>query len=395
MTAITLLTIAAAIAGPAQDGGALEIPTDRDPQSVVGGAPVAAGDWPDAAAVYWGSSVSCTGVLIAPNLVLTAGHCEGNLTQVTLNTHDYEVGGETIEVAEFYPHPDYNATYDVTVLVLAEDATVTPRPIALDCVVEDYLVAGAEVAIVGYGATDEWAGEWGSLLNEAFATVVDPICEDIGADCNEAVSPGGELISGGGGVDSCNGDSGGPLYLLTSRGDYLIGLTSRGVTPSPTPCGAGGIYVRVDAVTDWIEEVSGIELDRPQCEGINRAPSAVAPDIAMDGGLTGVTKVAVTDPNPEDSHTFAIETEPEHGRVSVSPAGAVSYIADFAWHGEDQFSVRVVDDGDPPLGGVVEIGVSGTIRPERIVLSPVGCNVGAAHTTPVWILVLLLIYRRQ
>ena len=39
--------------------------------------------------------------------------------------------------------------------------------------------------------------------------------------------PGGELIAGGGGIDSCAGDSGGPLYLHTEVGSYLVGLAVR------------------------------------------------------------------------------------------------------------------------------------------------------------------------
>src|SRR5438270_12089507 len=47
---------------------------------VIGGHTSADGKWPDAVAVLFkdsqgGDSQSCTGVLIAPTLVLTAGHC--------------------------------------------------------------------------------------------------------------------------------------------------------------------------------------------------------------------------------------------------------------------------------------------------------------------------------
>ena len=372
------------------------MPDDPEPQAVVGGAPTAAGDWPDAAAVYWGDSVSCTGVLVAPNVVLTAGHCAGNLTRVTLGTNDHTSGGETIDVAAFYAYPEFLGTYDVTAIVLAEDAVTPPRPIAMQCVIEDYLYAGAEVAIVGFGATDEWGAVWGTVLQEAYTTVVDPDCTDLDADCNPAVSPGGELIAGGDGVDSCSGDSGGPLYLLTSRGDFVVGLTSRGVLPSATPCGAGGIYVRVDPVVDWIELVTGASLVRPDCEGINRAPSGTAPDIEIVQGIVGGTRIDVADPNLEDHHTFSIDTPPTHGSVAVTERGGVVYTADLGWSGTDRFAGWVEEDGEPALGGRVEIGVTGVRRPQTIVLEPVpGCSVASARPGAAFSLVVAMLVRRR
>src|SRR5262245_6283387 len=48
-------------------------------QSVIGGGAAPAGRWPDTVAVMWGTNAAndtaCTGTLIAPNLVVTAGHC--------------------------------------------------------------------------------------------------------------------------------------------------------------------------------------------------------------------------------------------------------------------------------------------------------------------------------
>ena len=41
---------------------------------VVGGTPVAPGTWPDAVAVI-GATGTCSGTLVAPDVVLTAGHC--------------------------------------------------------------------------------------------------------------------------------------------------------------------------------------------------------------------------------------------------------------------------------------------------------------------------------
>ena len=235
-------------------------------QAVVGGSQVGAGDWPETAAVYFGGEVGCTGVLIAPNAVLSAGHCTGGITSVKLNTNDYSQGGERIAVADVIEYPDSQRTYDLAILILEEESSVEPAIIAQDCVLED-LSEGAEVTIVGYGALDPQGYEYSTELMEGFTTIDDPECTNLSSGCAGAVSPGGELGAGGRDeVDSCYGDSGGPLYLNTDRGDYLVGITSRGYNTS-WDCGSGGIYVRPDAVMDWLEENIGENLPAPECGG--------------------------------------------------------------------------------------------------------------------------------
>src|SRR5262245_38760306 len=126
---------------------------------VVGGAPAPEGRWPDLVAVYAHGSVHCTGVLIAPDLVLTAGHCG-------LDNGGVEVGGltlgdgERIRVVGTRAHPDPFTTFDAELLVLDHPAQAPPRILARDCIVEDWLVDGAPVTIVGYGATDLLGSEW-------------------------------------------------------------------------------------------------------------------------------------------------------------------------------------------------------------------------------------------
>ena len=262
--------------------GAHEGPTDnRTTQAVVGGSQVRDGDWPDTAAVYFGGEVGCTGVLIAPNAVLSAGHCVGGISAVKLNTNDYSQGGERIAVADVIEYPDSQRTYDLAILILEEESSVEPAVIAQDCVLDE-LSEGAEVTIVGYGALDPQGYQYSSELMEGFTTIDDPECTDLSSGCANAVSPGGELGAGASDeVDSCYGDSGGPLYLSTDEGDYLVGITSRGYNTS-WDCGSGGIYVRPDAVIDWLEESIGESLPEPDCGG-----SASEDDAAAPGGNGG------------------------------------------------------------------------------------------------------------
>ena len=57
--------------------------------------------------------------------------------------------------------------------------------------------------------------------------------------------------------DTCNGDSGGPAYLKTATGEWLLaGATSRPTINSTMPCGDGGIYVRTDKYVPWITQTA-------------------------------------------------------------------------------------------------------------------------------------------
>ena len=195
--------------------------------------------------------------------MITAAHCAGNITAVTLGTTDHTEGGETIAVTRTHVYPSSEGDYDVAVLELEHASEVPPRPLGSPELLEEFLYDGAPVFIVGYGATDKWGRDYAPVLMEAVSAVTAPDGSQLHRGFEESVSPGGELGAGGAGVDSCFGDSGGPLYLVTDHGYVLVGVTSRGYDEWGPPCGNGGIYVRPDAVRDWIEEVTGRELPEP------------------------------------------------------------------------------------------------------------------------------------
>jgi len=244
------------------------------------------------AAVYTGEEVGCTGVLIAPGAVLTAGHC-ATATEVLLDAADYATsGGELYTVAEVVVHPDGDEVVDLAVLLLDGATDIPPAPLALGCALDEALVDGAGVRLVGYGATDRFGTIPTSLLHEALGEVQDHDCDALERGCREAISPGGELIAGGDGVDTCIGDSGGPVYLETPWGLFLVGITSRGVTDATAYCEGGGIYVRPDAFVGWLEEVTGEVFEVPECPLDTGGDDTGGDDTGGDDGKGGCGCVA-------------------------------------------------------------------------------------------------------
>jgi MYXO-CTERM domain-containing protein len=233
---------------------------------IVGGNDVPDGKWPDTVAVL-GAHGSCSGTLIAPDIVLTAGHCADiEPTTVVANTTDYSAsGGTRVGVLRTVAYPDWETTYDVSVVVLAQPiTTVTPRRLGTSCTFSQF-TPNTSVRLVGFGSTSMDGKTINTHLKEAMTQVIDPTCAD-GRGCNEIVAPGGEFVAGGTGTaDSCFGDSGGPVYLETVRGPMVVGAVSRGVDDAATACGGGGIYVRTDKIVDWIEETAGKSIEKDDC----------------------------------------------------------------------------------------------------------------------------------
>lgn len=327
--------IAACLALPASAAAA--------PAPVIGGDDAKQGAWPDAAAILFptldGDQALCSGTLVAPTVVLTAGHCfnedDGLPDNVLIGgaSLDHPGDGELREIDHGIVYPDPDLTEDVTVLILAKPSTKKPRPIATGWARTD-IVDGARIALVGYGAVDRQADLFVDQLQEARTTITDFDCSRS-FGCNDQARPAGELGAGGQGIDTCPGDSGGPLYLTADYGTYLAGVTSRSYDDARFPCSDGGIYVRPDKVIDWIEEVAGVPVARgpePEADAITAVPG---------GG--GDSKIHVNDPASDD-HTLEVTTPPAHAQANLRADGAVRICADpAAPPGADALTVTITD----------------------------------------------------
>jgi endonuclease G len=343
---------AAALAVPALAACIGELPPESGAASeVIGGASAPPGKWPDVAAVLFNGRVECTGVLVAPTVALTAGHCnDPTLRAILVGTSSLarESEGETINVVQRIEYPSSDETVDLTVLVLERASRFRPRAIATGWAAAD-IRDDARVAIVGFGAIDRNATTFVNNLQEAETTITDADCTRR-PGCNAAVAPGGEIGAGGMGVDTCPGDSGGPLYLMTDYGVYLAGITSRAYDDAQYDCADGGIYARPDKVIDWIEQSAGV--------AIARVPGPTAGRITAVRGHGAETSIAVNDPRTK-KHRFKIAAAPSRGTAKVRGDGRVRVCIDPAAEpGEDVVTVTVSDQANADRALDVQIPVS-------------------------------------
>jgi secreted trypsin-like serine protease len=313
------------------------------PPAVIGGADAIAGKWPDIAAVLYptstGDKSKCTGTLVAPTVVLTAGHCAdasdampADHALIGTSSLARPGDGETLEIARRVAFPDALETEDIAVLVLAQPSTRPPRPIATGWARLD-IANGAEVALVGFGAVDRDGMQFVDALQEAHTTITDFDCRAADG-CNTAAQPAGELGAGGMGIDTCRGDSGGPLYLITSYGAFLAGVTSRAYQHAMFDCSEGGIYGRPDKVIDWIESVAGVP--------VSHGPEPAVDPLVVAQRDVAVTQIRVNDPKT-DAHTFAITAQPAHGFAAVDSDGTVHMCSYNSPLGDDELTVAIAD----------------------------------------------------
>lgn len=227
---------------------------------IIGGSAVKGKEFDDCVAVGDDNQWGCTGTLIAPNIVLTAGHCEVLHTRVFVG-NDVDRKGLVFKVIRHVRHPkwDNGLRNDVMLLILEKKITsVKPRPMAPAALID----AASDGRVVGFGTT-ELAGNLGyGVKRQTDVPIVSQACKgQVTGHSDGSVYgcyAGKEIVAGKPLLlhDTCRGDSGGPFYLADGRGRwFLAGVTSRGTDLAKTMCGDGGLYVRVDQYKDWIASV--------------------------------------------------------------------------------------------------------------------------------------------
>lgn len=225
----------------------------------------------------WRSNWCCSGVLIAPNALLTAAHCfqggclnNGARSGVLNDVYAYFGRGDgekglVVQAASFSTYASQSPEYpDLAVIVLRNPATeILPSGIKITPVgfATTEAIDGAEhLVIVGFGMDQK--GERGEKLFGRVG-VDSPRCQIGQGDCrgpDELVSRDTLLENDATVIiqDTCRGDSGGPAVIPGTS--LLAGVTSRSLMPNGQ-CGDGTLYSRIDSqeFQEWLDAIEGIQ----------------------------------------------------------------------------------------------------------------------------------------
>jgi secreted trypsin-like serine protease len=255
----------------AEDGGTLQ------PQ-VVGGDPVPNSKYEFVAALVnptrRGSDAPkpfCGGTLIDEDSVLTAAHCVEDRvpSRVDIIVGRTALGsdqGEKRDVTLMVSHPRYSTRdgrdFDAAVLQLSSPVTGI-EPVRLPATTQNaFEKAGRNLTIAGYGNTRQQSpggpepNRYPNRMREAEV----PVVSDRRAKRIYRGEYSRDLMVAAGreGKDTCDGDSGGPLFKRTDRGPFQVGITSFGAGCGTR--GLPGVYTEVnsDQIRPFIVNTAGL-----------------------------------------------------------------------------------------------------------------------------------------
>ncbi len=191
----------------------------------------------------------CSGVVVARNVVLTAGHCVARAADTLVHFRESSGAPTMRRIDDISVHPQYRAnsvrtrerSIDLALVRLSEPLPDRFRAAAIADV--SAISVGARFRIAGYGVNREGAGNSGGVLRSGVLVAREPLSSIL----LWAEDPRKQ------GLGACEGDSGGPVFsidfdTLVAIIDWAAGIKGKG-------CGGLTQGALVAPQRAWIESV--------------------------------------------------------------------------------------------------------------------------------------------
>jgi len=277
MASLTVVSCESNVIEPEYIPESVDIPSAEDLSvntlDIINGVKAAAGELRSTVMIYYkftgyytSQGAFCTGTLITPNWVLTAGHCvaacedddavEGYLPYTHIGIGNSENNVEySYDYDQLIPHPNffcssYSIRNDIALIHLKQSVPPTvavptpPMPNVAGIVLTPSEIDNAynasqatstlEMTTAGFGLTNP-NNNYSSGTKYKTTPVPFALCPKTGTQgkyCNRsayATTTKGFIYFDPSSTGTCSGDSGGPTFFKRNNTEYVIGVTSWGL----------------------------------------------------------------------------------------------------------------------------------------------------------------------
>lgn len=328
---------------------------DTNIQKIINGQQSAKGEFPYYVLLGVGGNAGCGGSLIAPQVVLTAAHCEpasNNLGKlVTVGAYDrYSLNNspaqnaEKIRVSKVREHPQYSdVDYDFALLLLDTAYIMDSEKYLVVNDNPNYPAAGANLDVLGLGVTKADGDNVATKLRDVQVPAM------TNNECRKSYGNQvkNNMLCAGfdeGGKDSCQGDSGGPLVQIEGNKHTQVGVVSWGA--GCAEANSPGVYARVSSEIAWMKQVI---CDEWNVEASMCGPSTpTTPPPPVTAPVSAPVTAPVQAPQSQPTPTPPISNECSAGQSDITLFFKFDdFPDDISWTVTDAQNVLVAETDAP------------------------------------------------